>query len=112
MWVLFPLINAAQTKKLKEMDLLHMGRAELSTDADKALEKLGKDQDNRHGRAGDVAQESSAQQRAAEEDPGFIVTFIQASAGLVFVFFLHVLAHVCPRETLGPAITIVSNMCI
>ena len=80
--VLFPLTNVAQTKKLKEMDLLHIGRAELSTDADKALEKLGKDQ-------GDVAQEFPAQQRTAQEDPGFIVTFIQASAGLVFVFFLH-----------------------
>lgn len=56
-----------------------MGRAEITSDADAALEKMQAEKEKKHGKAKhDLAPEMTAAQRAAQdEDPGLIVTLIQ-----------------------------------
>ena len=54
------------------MDLLHMGRDEINTDAEEALNKLGNDRGKQHGRNAAEPGQESAQQRAQDEDPGRI----------------------------------------
>lgn len=59
-------------------DLLHMGRAEITSDADAALEKMQADKEKRHGKAKHDAPEMTAAQRAAQDqDPGILLTFLQ-----------------------------------
>ena len=59
-------------------DLLHMGRAEITSDADAALEKMQADKDKRHGKSKhDEPELTAAQKAAANEDPGLILTFLQ-----------------------------------
>jgi hypothetical protein len=55
-----------------------MGRAEITADADAALEKMQADKEKKHGKSKhDVPELTAAQKAAADEDPGLILTFLQ-----------------------------------
>jgi|NorSeaMetagenome_1021524.scaffolds.fasta_scaffold146133_2 hypothetical protein len=62
------------------MDLLHMGRDELQADKDAALDQLSKEKDRRHNRQAPEPGKESAAQKAMDEDPGILITLLQACA--------------------------------